>query len=204
MKSMSFITLGAILATANAIPVEGVEGGMVVQGGNADTRFGMFFKPIKNILEAAAEQKKDESATETANSEGESNDDDASKASESGTIVAEVLTEPYIREEIMIVETLPTAPELVMSGLLNMLSPQQVSPPSPVGQAFAMEEVLEELRHSEFGEEDHLNLIEVNLASNGVPGPPSGLPDLLSMLEPMIEPTLPRMNAGEAMMIEII
>ncbi|KAF3104413.1 hypothetical protein TWF569_000140 [Orbilia oligospora] len=203
MKSASFIALGASLAITSAIPVEGVEGGMVVQGGNADTRFGMFFKPIKNILETAAGEEK--SAAKSANTEDESNDEDTPEVSGSGIIVAEVLPEPSIREEIMIVETIPTAPELVMSGLMNMLSPQRISPPSMVGQESVMEELLEEIRHSEFGGEDNLNLrIEVDFAADRAPGPPSGLPDLLSMLEPMIEPTLPRMNAGEAMMIEII
>ncbi|KAF3229798.1 hypothetical protein TWF106_000187 [Orbilia oligospora] len=202
MKSASFIVLGAILATTSAIPVEGVEGGMVVQGGNANTRFGMFFKPIKNILETAAGEEK--SAAKSANTEDGSNDEDTPEVSGSGIIVAEVLPEPSIREEIMIVETIPTASELVMSGLMNMLSPQRISPPSPVRQESVMEEILEEIRHSEFGGEDNLNLIEMDFAAERAPGPPSGLPDLLSMLEPMIEPTLPRMNAGEAVMIEII
>ncbi|EGX44928.1 hypothetical protein AOL_s00173g29 [Orbilia oligospora ATCC 24927] len=156
MKSASFIALGASLAITSAIPVEGVEGGMVVQGGNADTRFGMFFKPIKNILQTAAGE--ENSAAKSANTEDESNDEDSPEVSGSGVIVAEVLPEPSIREEIMIVETIPTAPELVMSGLMNMLSPQRISPPSLVRQESVMEEILEEIRHSEFGGEDNLNL----------------------------------------------
>ncbi|RVD83975.1 uncharacterized protein DFL_005743 [Arthrobotrys flagrans] len=102
-----------ILATTNAIPVEGIEGVMVVQGGNAGTRFGMFFNQIKNVLETAAEEE-EESATETTNSEdgaGDLNDNDASEATESVTIVAEDLTEPSVLEEkSVIMETIPTAP----------------------------------------------------------------------------------------------
>ncbi|KAK6500126.1 hypothetical protein TWF481_010482 [Arthrobotrys musiformis] len=203
MKSRSIIVLGAILATANAIPVEGVEGGMVVQGGNADTHFGMFFKQIKNVLETAAG--KEEGITETTDSTEDLGENDASEASESGTIVTEELPEPSVREEkIVIMETMPTSSELIMPGLLSMLSSQRISPPSPVEQALdAVEEVLEGLRHTGFADEAELNLIEIDFPDRA-PSPPSGLPDLLSMLEPMIEPTFPIMGAGEAMMIEIV
>ncbi|KAK6355984.1 hypothetical protein TWF718_000359 [Orbilia javanica] len=203
MKSAPFVALCAVLATSSAIPVEGVDGGLVVQGGNADTRFGMFFNPIKNVLKVAAEE---DSATEptTSDLEEDSDDKDAPKPTESGTIVTEVLIEPPVREqEIIIVETMPTAPELILPGLLNILSPQRISPPSPIDQALeVVEEVLGHIRHAGFTEELPLNTIGVDY--DRATGPPSGLPDLLSMLEPMIEPTLPKMNAVEAMMIEVI
>ncbi|KAK6530988.1 hypothetical protein TWF281_007815 [Arthrobotrys megalospora] len=202
MKPGSFLTLGAILVTASAIPVEGVEGGIVVQGGNADTRLGMFFKPIKNILENAADKKNEVGDSDP---EKDSEGSKTSKALETDIVIAEVLPEHPVQEEtIVIMDSMPTAPELIMPGLLNMLSPQRISPPSPVEQALdAVEEVLQGLRRTGITDGAEIDLIEVDITHKR-PAPASELPDLLSMLEPMMEPTLPRMNAGDAMMIEIM
>ncbi|KAK6337313.1 hypothetical protein TWF730_002718 [Orbilia blumenaviensis] len=202
MKSQSLIILGAALATVTAIPVEGVEGGIVVQGGNADTRLGMFFKPIKNILEKASGKG---DRIEDFDTEGKPDGNEDAQDSDSDNLVAEILPSNSVHEEmIVIMETLPTAPELVMPGLLNILSPQRISPPSPVEQALdAVEQVLEGLRHSGFAEGNGIEVNGVGIPER-VPEQPSGLPDLLSMLEPMIEPNLPRMNAGETVMIEIV
>ncbi|KAF3920774.1 hypothetical protein ABW20_dc0104405 [Dactylellina cionopaga] len=149
MKSTSLLAITALVATATSIPVEG-EGGIVVQGGNANTRLGLFYKPIKNILEEASAEEQAEGNKESEDTVGEA---------EVSGIIAEQLPEQGHEETIMIVEATPTPLDLIMPGLMNLITPQQVSPPSPVEEAFeAVEELIEQLQQSGVPDDTEIDL----------------------------------------------
>ncbi|KAJ6259397.1 hypothetical protein Dda_6298 [Drechslerella dactyloides] len=193
MKSNLLFIVYALVAVAAALPLEG-EGGLVIQSGNGNTRLGMLYKPIQSVLE----EDSDETDTEDADSDSESTPGE--RIVEAEIIVAEQMPAPVITEEtIVIVDATPAIPELVMPGLLNILTPQRLSPPSPVEEALeAVEEMIEGLRHGVLPSDAEIDMeLEVNFPER-VSEPE--FPDFGALLESVT----PRMTAGDTMMIEIV
>ncbi|EWC45473.1 hypothetical protein DRE_00872 [Drechslerella stenobrocha 248] len=193
MKAISLFAVSAIaaVAPAAALPLEG-EGGLVIQGGNGNTRLGMLYKPIPSVLE------KDVSSSATDDADCAKMKDPPHSAPD--IIIAEQLPAAPIREEtIAILETMPTNPELILPGLLNLLTPQRISPPSPMEQAVkAAEEMMDVLTHTGMPNGLQVDMqMEIDYPTHVTS---SELPDFSAM----IESATPRMSAGDTMLIKIV
>ncbi|KAF3911293.1 hypothetical protein ABW21_db0200257 [Orbilia brochopaga] len=194
MHSKLLFTFSALIAAAAAVPLEG-EGGLVVQGGNGNTRLGMFYKPIQSILEHEFE----EDYMQDSDADTESDFDDDSRVVEAEIITAEQMPEPILAEEtIIIMDGTPAVPELVMPGILGMLTPQRLSK-SPVEAALqAVEEMIESLKHGVLPDDAEIDMeLEVNFPER-VPEPE--FPDFGALLESIATKT----PMGDTMMIEIL
>ncbi|KAK6544833.1 hypothetical protein TWF694_001514 [Orbilia ellipsospora] len=189
MRVTPLLTLAGFAAVASAIPLE-VEGGMVVQAGNANTRLGMFYEPIKNILQQETDER------EEANPDIE----DTDNAPHPDIVIAEPIPTPAQEETIVIMETMPETPELLFPGLFSMLTPQRPQQPPHLDEALGLvEEIIEQMTHNRVSSDTSVDVeIQVGLPG-GVPEAP-GMVDLLSL----IEPPMPRMTAGNTMVIEIV
>ncbi|KAK6332250.1 hypothetical protein TWF696_002971 [Orbilia brochopaga] len=193
MQSKLLLTVSALLAAATAVPLEG-EGGLVIQGGNGNTRLGMFYKPIQSILGQDAE----ETSIDDSESDSDLDSTDDANAVEAEIAVAERMPQPVAEEMIVIMDATPANPEFVMPGLSSMLTPQRLSPPSPVEQALeAVEEMIEGLKHGVLPDDAQFDVeLEVNFPDRA--SEPE-FPDFGALLESVA----PTTAIGDAMMIEI-
>ncbi|EPS43350.1 hypothetical protein H072_2675 [Dactylellina haptotyla CBS 200.50] len=188
MRFSSVFTLAALAAAATAIPLE-AEGGIVVQAGTGNTKLGMLYKSFGSDLEGGDTEEHESEELEPMESTQEVNPN---------LIIAERLPEPTHEETIVIVDGKPEGPDLILPGLLNLFAPLR-RPLSPLeGTLGALDEVIDQLKHGQIGDSAGIN-VKIGVGFPEIPGPPE-IPDLLSM----IEPAMPRLMAGDAMMIEII
>ncbi|KAF3905040.1 hypothetical protein AA313_de0205600 [Arthrobotrys entomopaga] len=189
MRSTPLLTLTALAAVATAIPLE-VEGGMVVQAGNANTRLGMFYKPIKNILQQETEER-DEDNTEA---------EDVGDASHPEIIIPEPIQTPVQEETIVIMEATPETPGLLLPGLFGTLAPPKPQQPPQLDEALeVVEEIIEQMTHVGVPSDGSIDVeIQVEFPDRG-----PKVPEMVDLLS-LIEPPMPRMTAGNTMVIEIV